>query len=342
MTTTTTSTSLRSCRTARRLALVLLALSILTATAPAAAQPASRVFRVGYLASPSRTPDGNAPPVFREAMKELGYVEGKNVAYEVRFAEGVLDRLPALAAEIARTKVDVIATQGGLATVAARQAAPTVPIVIAVAAGDAVATGLISSLARPGGNVTGMTDEVVQLSAKRMELLKQAVPKAGRIAVLWNRDDEGMTIRYREIEKAARILNVDVQAFAVRAPDDFQPAFAEMARRRPDALFVVTDALTNVHRRHLIEFAASQRIPAMYELGFYVRDGGLIAYGPDGRDELVRAAYFVDRILKGARPADLPAEQPTRYYLSINLKAAAAMGLTLPPSLLMRADNVVE
>jgi putative ABC transport system substrate-binding protein len=327
---------------ARISALLLLLLGLAMAAAPGAAQAPARVFRVGYLAAPSRTPDGNAPAIFREAMRDLGYVEGKNVAYEVRFAEGVLDRLPALAAEIVRSKVDVIATQGGLATMAARQAAPAVPIVIAVAAGDAVATGLISSLARPGGNITGMTDEVTQLSAKRMELLKEAVPRASRIAVIWNRDDEGMNIRYREIEKAARVLNVEVHALGVRAPTDFPNAFAEMTRRRPDALFVVTDALTNVNRRSLIDFAASQRIPTMYELGFYVRDGGLIAYGPNARDELTRAAYFVDRILKGTKPADLPAEQPTRYYLSINKKAAAALGLTVPPSLLLRADDVVE
>jgi putative tryptophan/tyrosine transport system substrate-binding protein len=325
-----------------RLVVVGAMLGLLAAPVPAIAQSPGKVFRVGYLAAPGRTPDGLPPRTLRESLGALGYVEGRNIAYEVRFAEGKLDQLPALAAEIVRLKVDVIATQGGLATAAAARATSSIPIVIALSAGDAVATGLIASLARPGGNVTGMTDEVVQLSAKRMEILKEAAPKATRIAVLWNRDDAGMTLRYREIEKAARVLNVDVHALGVREPGDFQQAFAEMTRRRPDAMFVVSDALTNMNRKHLLEFAATQRIPAMYEFGFYVRDGGLISYGPSADDELRRAAVYIDRILKGAKPADLPAEQPTRYYLSINLKTAAGLGLTVPPSLILRADDVIQ
>lgn len=317
-------------------------LGMLAAAGLSSAQSPPGVFHVGYLAAGGRTPDGGAPGVLRESLRALGYVEGRNIVYEVRFAEGKLDRLPALAAEILQRKVSVIATQGGLATVAAAQATSTVPIVIAIAAGDAVATGLIASLARPGGNVTGLTDEVVQLSAKRMEILKEAVPKATRVAVLWNRDDAGMTLRYREIEKAARTLNVDVHALGVREPGDFPLAFAEMVRRRPDAMFVVADALTNVNRKQLIEFAATQRIPALYEPGFLVREGGLMSYGPSAEDALRRAALYIDRILKGAKPGDLPAEQPTRYYLSINLKTAAALGLTVPPSLLLRADDVVQ
>ena len=187
-----------------------------------------------------------------------------------------------------------------------------------------------------------MSDEVVQLSAKRMEILKEAAPNATRIAVVWNREDAGMTLRYREIEKAARTLNVEVHALGVREPADFQVAFAEMTRRRPDAMFVVLDALTNVNRKQLIEFAATQRIPAIYEAGFFVHDGGLMSYGPSARDEFRRAAFYIDRILKGAKPADLPAEQPTRYYLSINMKVAGALGLAVPPSLLLRADDVVQ
>lgn len=325
-----------------RLVVVGTMLGLLAAPVPAIAQSPGKVFRVGYLAAPGRTPDGLPPRTLRESLGALGYVEGRNIAYEVRFAEGKLDQLPALAAEIVRLKVDVIATQGGLATVAAARATSTIPIVMALSAGDAVATGLIASLARPGGNVTGMTDEVVQLSAKRMEILKEAAPKTARIAVVWNRDDAGMTLRYREIERAARTLNVDVQALGVREPGDFQQAFAEMTRRRPDAMFVVADALTSMNRKHLIEFAGTQRIPAMYEFGFLVREGGLISYGPSADDELRRAAAYIDRILKGAKPADLPAEQPTRYYLSINLKTAAGLGLTVPPSLILRADDVIQ
>jgi putative ABC transport system substrate-binding protein len=318
------------------------ALALLAGPVTVAAQAPSKVFRVGYLSAGGRTPDGGPPGPLREALRSLGYVEGRNIAYEVRFAEGKLDRLPGLAAELVALKPDVIGTQGGRSTVAAKQATTTIPIVIALSAGDAVAVGWIASLARPGGNVTGMSDEVVQLSAKRMEILKEAAPQATRIAVVWNREDAGMTLRYREIEKAARTLNVDVQAFGVREPADFPTAFAEMTRRRPDAMFVVLDALTNVNRKQFIEFAAAQRIPAMYEAGFFVHDGGLMSYGSSALDEFRRAAAYIDRILKGAKPADLPAEQPTRYYLSINMKTAAALGLTVPPSLLLRADDVVQ
>jgi len=226
--------------------------------------------------------------------------------------------------------------------VAARQATATIPIVMAVAGGDAVATGLIASLAHPGGNVTGLTDESVQLSAKRMELLKEAVPKAALIAILWNTNDPGMTLRYREIEKAAQLLHVEVQALAVREPEDFPGAFSTMARRRPDALFLVADGLTTTNRKLLLEFAATHRIPTMYEFGFIVHEGGLMAYGPGQEDSYRLAARYIDRIVKGAKPADLPAEQPTRYYLTVNLKTAAMLGLTFPPSLLLRTDDVVQ
>jgi putative ABC transport system substrate-binding protein len=275
-------------------------------------------------------------------LRGLGYVEGQNVAYEARFAEGKAERLPSLAAELVRLKIDVIVATGGPAAVAAKQATSTIPIVLAPAAGDAVAAGLIASLARPGGNVTGLTDESVQLSAKRMELLKEAVPKAALIAVLWNANDQGMTLRYREIEKAARILHVEVQALGVREPDDFAVAFSTMTRRRPDALFLVTDSLTILNRKRVIEFATTYRIPAMYEFSSYVRDGGLMSYGPSPEDGFRRAALYIDRIFKGAKPADLPAEQPTRYYLAVNLKTAATLGLTIPQSVLLRADEVIQ
>jgi putative tryptophan/tyrosine transport system substrate-binding protein len=322
--------------------ILVLALGVLTAPFLAASQPSQRVYRVGLLAAGGRTPDGAPPRALREGLHGLGYVEGKNVAYEARFAEAKMERLPDLAAELVRLKVDVVVAQGGLAIVAARQATSTIPIVMAPAAGDALAMRWIDSLARPGGNVTGLTDESVHLSAKRMELLKEAVPKAARIAVLWNANDRGMTLRYQEIEKAAQILRVEVQALEVREPDDFAGAFATMTRRRPDALFLVTDALTNVNRKRVLEFAATHRIPAMYEASFYVREGGLLSYGYSFEDAFRQAAVYVDRILKGAKPADLPAEQPTRYYLAVNLKTAATLGVTIPPSLLLRADDVVQ
>ena len=311
------------------------------AALPALAQP-EKVFRIGLLSGAGRTPDGNAPGLFREAMRGLGYAEGKNVAYVARFAEADPERLSGLAAELVAQKVHVIATLGGPATAAAKRATSTIPIVMARAAGDAVAAGWISSLARPGGNVTGLTDESVQLSAKRMELLKEAVPRAAVIAVLWNADDDGMTLRYREIERAARILNVEVQAIGVKRAEDFNAAFSAMARTRPDAMFLVADPLTTVNSKKVVEFAAAQRIPAMYENGFQVRDGGLMAYGTSIEEDFRRAAVYIDRILKGTKPAELPAEQPTRHYLTINAKAAAALGLTLPPSLLFRADQLYQ
>ena len=318
------------------------ALGILTHPIVAAAQPTQKVLRVGHLAAGARTPNGAPPGSLREALRELGYIEGQNVAYEARFAEGKMERLSDLAAELVRLNVDVIVAQGGPAVVAAKEATSRIPIVIAPASGDAVALGWITSLPRPGGNVNGLTDESVQLSAKRMELLKEAVPKAALIAVLWNANDQGMALRYREIEKAARILHVEVQAFGVREPEDFAGAFSTMTRRRPDAMFLVADPLTNMNTKRFIEFAATHRIPAMYEFNFIVRDGGLMSYGPSFEDGLRQAARYIDRIVKGARPADLPAEQPTRYYLSVNLTTAAAMGLTIPQSVLLRADEVIQ
>jgi ABC-type uncharacterized transport system substrate-binding protein len=322
--------------------IVSVALGMLAAPFLAASQPPPKVYRIGHLGAGGRTPDGAPPGPLREGLRGLGYVEGRNVAYETRFAEGKMERLPELAAELVRLKVDVIVAQGGLAVVAAKQVTSTIPIVMALAAGDAVAIGLIASLARPGGNVTGLTDESALLSAKRMELLKEAVPKAALIAVLWNANDEGMTLRYRAIEKAARILNLEVQALSVREPEDFAPAFAAMTRRRPDALFLVADALTTMNRKRVIEFAGAQRIPAMYETSIYVRDGGLMSYGPSLEESFRRAAYFIDRILKGAKPADLPSEQPTRYYFTVNSKTAATLELTISPLLLLRTDDVVQ
>ncbi len=322
------------------LAGLMLALGILAHPAVTVAQVPARTFHVGHLSTGARNPDGAPPVALREGLRELGYVEGRNVLYETRFAEGHTERLPALAAELVGLKVDVIVAQGGPAGRAARQATASVPIVIAPAAGDLVAVGLISSLSRPGGNVTGLTDESVQLSAKRMELLKETVPKASHIAVLWNDNDQGMTLRYREIEKAARILHLEVEPFGVRSPDDFPRAFSTMGRNRPDALFLVADGLTTANRKQVIDFAAANHVPAMYETSVIVRDGGLMSYGPDQGEGFQHAARFVDRILRGARPAELPAEQPTRYYLTVNLSTASALGLTVPPSLLLRTDQV--
>jgi putative ABC transport system substrate-binding protein len=307
----------------------------------ASTQPHVKVWRVGFLSGGARPPDGLLPAPLREALAALGYVEPRTVGYVGRWAEAKQERLPALAAELVGLKVDAIVTAGGPASAAARQATSSIPIVLAQV-GDADGIGLIASLAHPGGNVTGVTDQSVELSAKRLEILKEAIPKATRIAVLWNADDRGMTLRYQSVEKAARDLHVSVQALGVREPEDFEAAFTAMTASRPDALFLVTDALTLLNRRRVIDFALAHRIPAMYEFGPLVRDGGLMSYGADQDENYRRAASYVARIFKGAAPGSLPVERPSRYYLTVNLKTARALGLTFPPSLLLRADQVLE
>ena len=243
------------------------------------AQQPQKLRLVGFLAAGGRPPKDAVPPALRQALQSLGYNEGQNIAYEARYAEGKMETLPALATDLVQRNVEVIVANSGPAGVAAKRASASIPIVLANGAGDAVATGMVASLSRPGANVTGMSEEAVQLSAKRLEIIKETFPKATKIAVLWNVGDLGMTLRYREIEKAARALGVQVQPLEVRAPDDFDSAFAAMSRARPDAVFLVADPLTNLNRRKLVEYAAAHRIPAMYESGFIVRDGGLMSYG---------------------------------------------------------------
>lgn len=305
------------------------------------AQQQGKTWRIGFLQGGARPANGLPPLALREGLAGLGYVAGTNLVYEGRWAEGQFDRLPALAADLVQLRVDAIVVTGWPATQSVKRATSTIPIVSA-GVGDAVESGLAASLARPGANLTGMSDVEIELSSKRLQLLKETFPKASRIAVLWNQDDVGMTLRYRKIDAAAHSLGVNVQALGVREPDDFEGAFSAMKRARPDALFLVTDALTSLNRKRVIEFAAAQRIPAMYEFSSYVLDGGLMSYGSNPEESFRRAAYFVDRILKGAKPGDLPMEQPTRYYLHINLATAKALGLTIPQSVVLRADKVIE
>ena len=307
----------------------------------AAAEAKTKTWRVGFLSGGGRPPDGAAPLPLRQALRELGYVESRNVVYECRWADGRQERLPGLAAELVGQNVDVIVTVGGPSSVAANQASPSIPVVMALV-GDADGLGLIDSLARPGGHVTGVTDQSADLSAKRMEIITEAVPRAARIAVLWNANDRGMTLRFEEVEKAAHRLHVAVQPLGVREPDDFAMAFSSMTAHHPDALVMVTDALTMLNRQRVIDFALTHRIPAMYEAGPLVQDGGLMSYGANPDDNFRLAAGYVDRIFKGSSPSTLPVQRPGRYYLTINLKTAKALGLTIPPDLLVRADRVIE
>jgi ABC-type uncharacterized transport system substrate-binding protein len=325
----------------KRRAFITGAAVVLFAAQLAGAQQAEKMYRIGFLALGPTPADAALPASLRNALQQLGYGEGKNVTYVGRWAEVKRERLPALAAEIVALKVDVIVTLGSPASAAAKEATSKIPIVMALA-GDPVGVGLIESLARPGGNITGFSDNATALSAKRLEILKEAIPTASRIAVLWNAQDQAMTLRYREIDRAAHVLGVSVQPLGVREPDDFERAFAAMDHDRPDALFMVTDALTTLNRKRVLDYAEVHRIPAMYEFATLVREGGLISYGPSIDDMYQRAADYVDKILKGTKPGDLPVELPTRYYFVVNLKTAKTLGLTIPQSLMLRADEVIE
>jgi putative ABC transport system substrate-binding protein len=248
---------------------------------------------------------------------------------------------PAFAAELVTLQVDVLVATGTPAAVAAKQATSTIPIVM-VAASDPVGARLVTSLARPGGNITGLSLLAPELSAKRLDLLTQAVSPLARVAVLWNLDNEGMALRFRETQAASRVLGVSIQSVGVRTPDDFDGAFATITRERPHGLLVMADTVTLGQRKRTADFAASHRIPAIYEQRDFVDVGGLMSYGIDVVDHYRRAASFVDRVLKGTKPTDLPIEQPTKFELVINLKTAKALGLTLPQSVLLRADQLIE
>ena len=309
---------------------------------PLPAYSQQKTHRVGLLSVGPPPPKGTVPPVVSEALQAAGFIEGQNITYEARYAGVQLEKVPALAADLVQRNVDVIIVNGFRALSAVRAATSTIPIVTANGAGDAVATGMVASYARPGGNITGMSEEAVQLSAKRLEILKETLPQARRIAVMWNADDAAMSLRYQEIQKAARALRVEVQPLAVRGPGDFAGAIESMKAARPDGVFLIADILTMANRKHLLEYAAANRIPAMYEVSVVVREGGLMSYGSTQEDGFRIAATYVERILKGAKPADLPVQQPTRYYLAVNLKTAAALGVTIPPAVLLRADEVIQ
>lgn len=319
----------------------LAAMTVCSASLAAAAQSTARVWRIGYLNGGVRPTDGAPPLALRRALQALGFSEGKDFMYESRWGEIHNDRLPVLANELVALKVDVVVTSGGPAAAAAKAASVSTPIVV-INAGDVVETGLVSSLAHPGGNVTGVNDPAAVLSSKRLEMLKELLPGMKQAAVLWNTDDHAMTLRYRAVERAAQLLRVNILPLGVREPDDFNAALAAIGRLRPDALMMVSDSLTTQNRQRVVDYAAAQRIPAMYEFAISVQGGGLMSYGTDAAESFRIAAEYVHKILKGAKPGDLPVEQPNRYVLVINLKTAKTLGLTVPQSLLLRADEVIQ
>jgi putative ABC transport system substrate-binding protein len=327
----------------RRMFLGTLAGGLLAAPLAAGAQPAGKVYRIGYISnSPPNTPESSRlHEAFRQGLRERGWVEGRNAVIEWRFAEGKMERFPDLAADLVRLKVDLIVTLGGPAARAAKQATTTIPIV-AVAVSDPVGQGFVGSLARPGGNVTGLATLFPELAVKRLGLLTEILPGVSRVAVLWNAANPGNVIILRGVQAAARTLGVTLQSREVRGPDDFEAAFAKMSRERPDALMILDDPLLFQYRASIVDFAAKKRLPTMHPFRESVEAGGLIAYSVNLAELNRRAAEYVDKILKGADPAELPIEQPTEFELVINLKTAKALGLTIPPSLLQRADQVIE
>jgi putative ABC transport system substrate-binding protein len=318
---------------------LLLALSI-----SAEAQQPKKVPRIGYLSSADPTRDSVGSEAIRLALRERGYVEGQNIATEYRYAEGKRDRVPELAAELVRLKVDIIVVAGGLRTIqAAKDATKTIPIVMTGEGTDPVKGGLIESLARPGGNVTGLTLLSRELGGKQLELLKEAVPKVTRVAFLYDLTNPANVLELKEdFSVAARALKLTIQPWEVRGKDDFDRVFAEMGKQRPDGLYVPSDPLMRDNQKRIVGFALKSRLPSMYFYREAVDAGALMYYGADLADSYRRVATYVDKILKGANPADLPVEQPTKFELVINLKTAKQIGVTIPQSVLRRADRVIK
>jgi putative tryptophan/tyrosine transport system substrate-binding protein len=320
---------------------VILALGLTPLLTPKVfSQSAVKARHVGLLSSAAPLTDTNPVVVGLTAgFSERGYLVGSSLIFERRAAEAQPDRLPQLVDDL-KNKAELIITQSYAAARVVKDRS-NLPVV-AITGADPVAMGLIDSLAHPGGNITGVGEVAAELSAKRLEVFKDTFPNLRKIAMLWNADDLGMTLRYKSAAAAALTLGFEIQPLGVREPDDFAAAFAAMERDRPDAILMVTDALTSLNRRRVFEFAAQQKLPAIYEYASLVRDGGLMSYGPDMNEVYDRAADLAVRILKGARPADLPFEQPTRFHFAINKNTLKALGLTIPAAMLMRADEVIE
>jgi putative ABC transport system substrate-binding protein len=325
-------------RRRRVLAGLLLAIA---APLAAEAQPAGKVYRIGFLGNSTAALEAHLVGPFREGLRELGYVEGQNIVTEYRWAEGKYERFPALIAELLAQRVEVIVTAGTPASLAVKKATTSVPLIM-VAVGDPVATGLVASLARPGGNITGLTSIAEETEGKRLELLREVIPRLSHVAALWNPENPTLLPQLKQMRDSAQVLGMKVQVLEVRTPGALEETFKAILRERPGALLVMGDRLFLHNRQRIMDFATAQRLPVVPVHPELVEAGGLMSFGPSYPGMHRRAAYFVDRILKGARPAHLPVERPARFELVINLKAAKALGLTIPPSLLARADQVIE
>jgi putative tryptophan/tyrosine transport system substrate-binding protein len=324
----------------KKITLLTLCAMLLALCLPAEAQQPTKIRRIGFLTgSPSVFP--GRTEAFRQGLRELGYVEGKNIVIEWRYTEGKLDRYPALAAELVRLKVDIIVSGGPTATGFLKEATTTIPIVMGFDT-DPVGSGLVASLARPGGNITGLSVLSPELGGKRLELLKEIVPKLSRVAVLGSSTLPGNAQTLRETELAARALGVKLQYFDVLSPKDIEAAFRGTVKGHADAVLALGNTVLNAHRTQVADLAVKSRLPAIYYAAEFVEDGGLMFYGVDFPDLFRRAATYVDKILKGAKPADLPVEQPKKFEFIINLKAAKQIGLTIPPNVLVRADKVIK
>jgi putative ABC transport system substrate-binding protein len=319
----------------------MLVLGILLESLAAQAQPTGKVYRIGFLGNSTAALEANLVGPFREGLRDLGYVEGQDLLIEYRWAEGKYDRLPALVEELLALKVAVIVTAGTPATLAVKKATTSVPLVM-IAVGDPVGTGVVPSLSHPGGNVTGLTSISTEMDAKRLELLREVVPSVSHIAVLWNAASPLQVLAEKQVQAAAQVLRMRVLSLGVKTEQDIKDALAVMARGRPDALLVLADRLLLHHRALIMDFAIRHRLPGVHAYRELVEAGGLMSFGPSYADMHRRAAYFVDRILKGAKPGDLPVERPPTFELVINLKVAKALGLMIPQSVLLRATEVIQ
>jgi putative ABC transport system substrate-binding protein len=323
----------------RKIVTGILAFFVVTTASLAKAQQPGKMSRVGYVSTVG-SPDANFDEL-RHGLRDLGYVEGKNITFEYRGAEGKTELIPGFVAELLQLKVDLLFCPNLPAIHAAKEATKSVPIVI-VSNVDPVELGLVDSFARPGGNITGMTLQSLELSGKRLELLKETFPKLNRVGLVWNVGDQSMNLITKQVQAAAPPLGVTIQPSGVRDAIDFDSAFAKLTQTPPDALFSVADRLITSQRKRILEFAAKNKIPTMFDASAAVEAGALMSYGPSRAEVSRRAAVFVDKILKGAKPADLPIEQPMKFELLFNLKTAKELGLTIPPNVLMRADKVIK